>query len=342
MIRLSCTNCREVLTIDDAFAGGVCRCQHCGTIQTVPATAGASATEVAVGGPALGGGRNGSVFGGPAHEGTGLDELAGAVASSGLSSRRLRQPAVGERPATAAARPPARRTNPMPLFAVAGVVIAVLVGVVVYLATRGPTVNPATNAPRGSIPTAGATPATPASATFCGSPLAGDTVVYLLDRGQSSQEVLGAVEDATLKSAASLGSGKHFQVVFWDNGGELVAYPPVGTAYATGSNVDAARAALKDVAAYGQTDVKPALTMALGQHPDTIVIATAKGWSLDEQWAKDVLAARGASAARIDTFSLGGGTAPDGGGTPPLKVVADATGGTYREVSNADLKAAGE
>jgi von Willebrand factor type A domain len=36
MIRLECSNCNKVLTIDDAFAGGVCRCQYCGTIQTVP------------------------------------------------------------------------------------------------------------------------------------------------------------------------------------------------------------------------------------------------------------------------------------------------------------------
>ena len=36
MIQLQCTNCNTVLSIDDAFAGGVCRCQHCGTIQTVP------------------------------------------------------------------------------------------------------------------------------------------------------------------------------------------------------------------------------------------------------------------------------------------------------------------
>src|SRR5437868_135450 len=36
MISLPCTNCQTVLTIDEAFAGGVCRCQHCGTIQTVP------------------------------------------------------------------------------------------------------------------------------------------------------------------------------------------------------------------------------------------------------------------------------------------------------------------
>ena len=37
MIQLKCTQCSTVLSIDDAFAGGVCRCQHCGTIQTVPA-----------------------------------------------------------------------------------------------------------------------------------------------------------------------------------------------------------------------------------------------------------------------------------------------------------------
>jgi hypothetical protein len=37
MIRISCTSCKAILTVDDAFAGGVCRCQHCGTIQVVPA-----------------------------------------------------------------------------------------------------------------------------------------------------------------------------------------------------------------------------------------------------------------------------------------------------------------
>ena len=44
MIRLTCTSCREVMEIDDAFASGVCRCRGCGTIQTVPAD-GASAEE---------------------------------------------------------------------------------------------------------------------------------------------------------------------------------------------------------------------------------------------------------------------------------------------------------
>jgi hypothetical protein len=38
MIRISCTSCKAVLSVDDGFAGGVCRCQHCGTIQVVPAS----------------------------------------------------------------------------------------------------------------------------------------------------------------------------------------------------------------------------------------------------------------------------------------------------------------
>ena len=39
MITITCSNCQTQLTMDEAFAGGVCRCQHCGTIQTVPKSA---------------------------------------------------------------------------------------------------------------------------------------------------------------------------------------------------------------------------------------------------------------------------------------------------------------
>lgn len=45
MIQLQCSNCNTVLSIDDAFAGGVCRCQFCGTIQTVPDKGGGSRSD---------------------------------------------------------------------------------------------------------------------------------------------------------------------------------------------------------------------------------------------------------------------------------------------------------
>ena len=121
MIRIACTNCKTVLSIDDAFAGGVCRCQHCGTIQTVPAkargAAAASTTTVTAGSKAL---FQHNPKSDGASSGTGLDELAGIVASSGLSgsglrSRRLTTPASG----------PGSRRNRAAIFITVAVVIVV-------------------------------------------------------------------------------------------------------------------------------------------------------------------------------------------------------------------------
>ena len=42
MIQIECSSCKKLLGIDDAFAGSVCRCQYCGTIQTVPKAGGNS------------------------------------------------------------------------------------------------------------------------------------------------------------------------------------------------------------------------------------------------------------------------------------------------------------
>ena len=53
MISLTCTSCKRVLEIDDAFAGGVCRCQHCGTIQTVPSSLKNSANPAGTGAKTL-------------------------------------------------------------------------------------------------------------------------------------------------------------------------------------------------------------------------------------------------------------------------------------------------
>lgn len=36
MISLACSTCSTTLNVDDGFAGGVCRCSKCGTVQTVP------------------------------------------------------------------------------------------------------------------------------------------------------------------------------------------------------------------------------------------------------------------------------------------------------------------
>src|ERR671921_831503 len=94
MIAIKCTHCQQRLEMDEAFAGGVCRCQYCGTIQTVPshlkqpspaATAPAKAVHPAGG------------------SGTGLDDLAEVVASSGLARSGLSKKSRGSQRNAAAA-----------------------------------------------------------------------------------------------------------------------------------------------------------------------------------------------------------------------------------------------
>src|SRR4051812_32994467 len=98
MISVICTQCRARLEMDDAFAGGVCRCQYCGTIQTVPSLSkikrqmspmgsapGAAPPAVAPASPRP------QASDAPAAEPSGLDALAEAVASSsGLGRGSLR------------------------------------------------------------------------------------------------------------------------------------------------------------------------------------------------------------------------------------------------------------
>ena len=84
MIRIACTNCKTILSIDDAFAGGVCRCQHCGTIQTVPAK------EAAASGQVVGGAK--SLYQNEARSGTGLTDLAGVVRQQRVVVRTINGP----------------------------------------------------------------------------------------------------------------------------------------------------------------------------------------------------------------------------------------------------------
>src|SRR6266704_2680911 len=111
MIQINCTNCKALLQIDDAFAGGVCRCRYCGTIQTVPThlkngngdTAATPVAQAAAGKSSKTLYQKKTALDAGGGSGTGLDDLASIVASSGLSSGRLRKNATptGPKPSPA-------------------------------------------------------------------------------------------------------------------------------------------------------------------------------------------------------------------------------------------------
>ena len=337
MIRISCTNCKTILSIDDAFAGGVCRCQHCGTIQTVPAAARGNAavgSPVVTSGQSIGGSRPLYQNGDPQGSGTGLDDLASIVVSSGLTSNRL------TRSAKTADGKGARHNLLLPVVIGSGLLVIVLSFVIIYLLghNSGAQSPGATSVnPSPQIGATGLLAPVTNSPNFCGVPLKGNIVIYLLDSGSASKDFLGELKDATIKSAGTLTSDRRFEILFWNDGKEG-AYPENTTTFATRDSISSAEQAIKDVSGFGQTDIEPALKVAMDQHPDEIVIATGKGFDLSNAWLDNVLTLRGSSQVKMHTFNL----IATEGESAPLKRLAAQTGGTYHEITKAQLRAFGQ
>lgn len=139
MISLTCTSCKKTLQIDDAFAGGVCRCQFCGTIQTVPAAA-KTASRPGAPPPVTTGaktlyqkkGRAAAAAQSANQSGSGLDDLADAVASSsGLARGALRT-----RAATPVAPPPPAKDSKRLLLAVVAALVVIIVILLAILILR--------------------------------------------------------------------------------------------------------------------------------------------------------------------------------------------------------------
>lgn len=332
MIRLNCTNCQTELTLDDAFAGGVCRCQHCGTIQTVPSHL-RSGVKTSSGASDQTGPK--SLYQQKARSeriGSGLDALAEVVASSGLAGSGLQQQ-MG-RP-KAPSTPPSVSGPMMLLLGSAGGVIVLLLLIILWLmlgrGTTTPTVDPSTVADAGR----GTLASTVQQPVFLDVPLAGNTMVYVLDRGSATADLFSLLLEATFRSIATLGQDRRFQIVFWSDGSDPTAYPTAGTTFATPANIESARRATSEVYAFGQTQPDKALQVALASDPDTLILATGKGWELDESFTGAVLEARGNRKTVIHAFSLGSGNQSDA-----LAQVAQRTGGQYRVVSETALRAA--
>ena len=341
MIHLICTNCEKVLHVDDAFAGGVCRCRHCGTIQTVPADAARVEGVIAAGGerpePSE---APRSLYNG--HDApSGLDDLANAVAGSGMMSSGLRRKAArGNRPdpshrprraeakakATRGKGPDRRLSTALGVLAIACVLG---VGLLVAMLARG-----------GGAAEDGAAAQGPA-ASFAGLPL-GRRVAFVIDRGTQTQPFLRELNAVTLASAASLAGDARFQVVYWSTsdgmGRDTPSLPGLSPRSAGPAGVEAFRRGMAQVNAGGSTDALPALELALAGEPDTVVLATAKAWQLEAGFAEEVIALLtkgGREPPAVHAITVG--DEGDGPGRPMARV-AEATGGRYLALTPARLR----
>jgi hypothetical protein len=357
MITVNCSQCKAALEMDDAFAGGVCRCHYCGTIQAVPANARRVAAAPAV--PPRG---NGAAPHAPAApRGDGLDALADAVASTGLSRGALRAAptAVPVAQPVDYARPPKKSSLLLPLLIVLAVVL-LLMGIAGFffvartVTTTARVVTPAplpvpTPVP-GPAPSPGVVTPPPAgdsgggpgeappvvapkSPHFCGIDLSGAaSVVYVLDRGNSTAELFDTLKEATYRSLESLKPGTKFQIIFWDNVDAPAAYPADGMAPVSKQEIEAARSAFADLIASGRATANTALQRAAKSEPAAIVLVTGKAYEMDDSLVQTVQeSVKGGT--KVHTVAL----KSDDGDTV-LKQVADKTHGQFRVVTGKELR----
>jgi hypothetical protein len=341
MIEITCTTCRTPLTMDDAFAGGVCRCQHCGAIQTVPSKLKAGARPTSPSQGSLPGSK--TLYQRKAHSdaGTGLDDLASAVASSGLSSQHLRTATATASAPKRAGVAPGKKQSPL-LFLLLGVVLLiVLIIVVVVLISQhsgSATANNPDTPANPAQPSPGNTPA-PTGSSFCGVPIIDGSVVYVLDRGSATERYFDPMKAALYRSLELIGPSRQFAVILSDNGTNAVAYPAKGLANADAGEIQHVRSALDDVIATGSSTLASAVQQAVARNPAVIVVMTAK-WTLDADDAS-VLKQNAQRGIHFDTFILRD-TALTDALSDALKDVAGRSDGNFRSLTETELRQFGQ
>lgn len=337
MIQLTCAQCKATLEVDDAFAGGVCRCQYCGTIQTVPRpngrprSPGDGAQQHANGADEPKALYQVKSRTGLSSAPSGLEELAEVVHSSGLSGSGLLNRSHARLSANLPkhkAKPPAAQKKMFLMGLVGGgaVLLAVAIGVIVMVSSKK------------SEPTDTGNPliVTTRGPNFAGVELTGNRVIFVIDRGDATTGYFDAIKALTTRAVRAMGPEKRFQVILWDNGNQD-AYPTLVAEYAREDEVERLGRWFDEVPVGQATDAIPALKQAMQQNPDTIVLVTGKAdqlGGLAPTFAADVLKLRGDKQPVIHTFSLGS-TADD----DPLKKIALETKGTHKVLSKSDLSA---
>ena len=173
----------------------------------------------------------------------------------------------------------------------------------------------------------------PAAPSFCGVAIDHARVVYLIDDGASSADVLDTIKTVMFKSIDSLGPDRQFLVLFWNPNTETYPSDETTFAFAVKDNIDIALKKLQDVNAAGSTDPLPGLKTALADDPGQIILVTAKAGDLDDSLIAKVAALRGNSTAHIDCIAVNG--VP---GDKVLARIAAQSGGVFVPLPESQLK----
>jgi len=306
-MKIQCPECDKKVLIDEAFAGGVCRCPYCTALVFVPGE--------------LGGGPTGA-----------RPKTPGRRPEAPEGARVVRRASAEEAAAAEADRKHIPTAAPVKLQGILTIVflglLLAMVGagvglIIVYSGSdaavepsdgQGGDVNPFIDSRGG-----------PAAAGMDINP----PVVYVLDAGNSMRSMYDFAVAFTRISIRRLGAGRRFTIVLCrDSGPQLMpgGYHPGGEA---GEAV--AKAFLQtSVIPRGMTDVADGLAMAIEQKPGTIVLFARKPVTDME----DIEAQAKRSNVRIATVALDS----DEVAAETMKKLAEATGGDSRAFGFSQLQ----
>lgn len=319
-IRMRCSGCRRKMSVDDAFAGGACRCPYCRAIVLVGGRPRESDAE-----------RPYAPLSRPDNPDEPLVEV-------------VEEPTAAEPPMADPVRVQGWVTLVLMFLIVGMIAGAVWLGVALSNRKPAPAEVPSSGGDSGGAPQASplpsAVPRTNPSApvaenpfkaaapgpTAAGVPIA-PPVVYCLDCGGSMKNVFDYARYMTRLSVISLGPQQKFNIVLASEGGEK----SLAADYRSGGRAgDAnAREFLSAASPVGTADLSRALSGAIARGPRTIVLMCRGEVSGAEALG------RKAKAAGIVIVAVG--MACDSAAEKTLSALAAATGGHCRVLSESAL-----
>jgi hypothetical protein len=310
-IRIRCSECRKKISIDEAFAGGMCRCPYCKAIVYVPEAATATGEGVRPPAPT---GRPDAPQARPAAPGAAVP------------------PPPPGAPAAAPAGEHIPMARPVKIQGIITMVLLVLLALMVaggvtvaLLYLRGPDYTPQP-VPDDTLPPdlLAVSRRGPAVADI---KLPEGPVLYVLDGGSSMRDAFDPAVVMTENSILSVTEKGTFTVLLCrETEDEFLSedFQPGGE-----KGQAAARERLRNIAPSGATDLPRALKAALERKPKTLVLFARK--PVDD--CLDLAKQAHEQGVTIHAVVIDG----DPEVNQSVKAIADATGGTARFVTSAEL-----
>lgn len=272
-LKIRCTGCKKKISVDEAFAGGVCRCPYCSEIVNVPGSSDAS-----------GGGRRPDEPGGRPEAPTAVQtRIEAQAAARGRPDEPGAAPhATGETPVAPTQAPehiplarPVRLQGILSIVFLAGfVIMAAAVSLVLYQQlTRPPEDKPLVVPPPADNPFAGVKSG---AASIAGIEITAP-VMFVVDGGTSMVDSISYAQQMVRLSLRTLKDQKVNVLLLTEAGNKLASetYLP-----AAGAD-EKVKALFAQPFVKGRTDLEQGALEALDAKPATVVLMIAKSIGKD-------------------------------------------------------------